>query len=119
MAALKNNPHRIDIQVGKRLRQGRVLRGMSQQTLGQETEHPVTFQQVQKYERGSNRIAISRLWEFAIVLRLPLSYFLPDEEKIAAPAITSQEARLLESFRELPADVQKAILALIQSMRCC
>lgn len=119
----KNGPHPIDVQVGRRLRQGRALRNMSQQVLGEEAEHPVTFQQVQKYERGFNRIAISRLWEFATVLQLPLSYFLPSEEDgsipTAVPLIIKQEAKLLENFRALPAEKQKAIFALMQSMRRC
>jgi len=117
----KNSPHPIDVQVGRRLRQGRVLRGMSQQTLGEEVEHHVTFQQIQKYERGSNRIAVSRLCEFSTALRLPLSYFLPGEEDASAlaitPTITKQEAKLLDNFRALPAETQKAIYALVQSMR--
>jgi len=116
----KNGPHPIDVQVGRRLRQGRALRNMSQQTLGEEAEHPVTFQQVQKYERGSNRIAISRLWEFAAVLRLPLSYFLPVEENVGTPTIipiiSKQEAKLLENFRLLPTETQQAIFSLMQSM---
>ncbi|MDX2095981.1 MAG: helix-turn-helix transcriptional regulator [Alphaproteobacteria bacterium] len=121
MARTKNDPHPIDVQVGRRLRQGRALRNMSQQALGEEAEHPVTFQQVQKYERGFNRIAISRLWQFAVVLQLPLSYFLPSEKDgnipATVPLMTKQEAKLLENFRALPAEKKKAIFALMQSMR--
>lgn len=112
----KTAPHPIDVHVGRRLRDGRTLRNMSQQTLGEEAEYPVTFQQVQKYERGSNRIAISRLWDFATVLRLPLNYFLPGEENGSTPTITHQEAKMLENFRAMPANTQKAIFALMQSM---
>lgn len=116
----KTTPHPIDVHVGRRLRDGRALRNMSQQKLGEEAEHSVTFQQIQKYERGSNRIAISRLWDFAAVLQLPLSYFLPSEDNrnlpAVAPAITKLEARLLENFRAIPAETQKAILSLMQSM---
>lgn len=68
--------HPTDVHVGQRLRQRRTLLGMSQTALG----HAVglTFQQVQKYERGSNRIGGSRLYEFAIVLRVPVSFFFEE-----------------------------------------
>lgn len=121
MARKKNIPHPIDVQIGKRLRQGRVLRGMSQQMLGDKVEHPVTFQQIQKYESGFNRIAVSRLYEFSVALKLPFSFFFPDEETENAtaiiPAISKQETKLLDGFRTLPAETQKAVFALIQSMR--
>jgi transcriptional regulator with XRE-family HTH domain len=65
--------HPIDVQVGTRLRQRRALLGMSQEKLG--TAVGLTFQQIQKYERGSNRMGSSRLYEFAKVLDVPVSYF--------------------------------------------
>jgi transcriptional regulator with XRE-family HTH domain len=58
------------------MRQRRTLLGMSQEKLG--TAVGLTFQQIQKYERGSNRIGSSRLFEFAKVLDVPVSYFFDE-----------------------------------------
>jgi transcriptional regulator with XRE-family HTH domain len=65
--------HTVDVHVGARMRQRRVLLGMSQSKVGDAVG--LTFQQIQKYERGSNRIGSSRLYEFAKVLDVPVSYF--------------------------------------------
>src|SRR6476661_2417333 len=65
--------HPVDVHVGARMRQRRTLLGMSQEKLGAAVG--LTFQQIQKYERGSNRIGSSRLYEFAKVLDVRVSYF--------------------------------------------
>jgi len=65
--------HPVDIHVGARLRQRRHLVGLSQSKLSESVG--LTFQQIQKYERGTNRISSSRLYEFAKVLAVPVSYF--------------------------------------------
>lgn len=66
-------PSPYDIQVGQRLRQARTLAGMSQGKLGEAVG--VTFQQVQKYEKGLNRIGASRLMQFATILNVTPAYF--------------------------------------------
>ncbi len=73
MAAI---PKPVDEHVGKRVRLRRTLLGMSQEKLG----HAVglTFQQIQKYERGTNRIGSSRLYQFSQVLDVPVSFFFDD-----------------------------------------
>jgi transcriptional regulator with XRE-family HTH domain len=68
--------HTVDIHVGARLRQRRSLLGMSQTKVGEAVG--LTFQQIQKYERGSNRVGSSRLFEFAKVLDVPVSYFFDE-----------------------------------------
>lgn len=68
--------HAVDVHVGTRLRQRRTLLGMSQTTLG--TAVGLTFQQIQKYERGANRLSASRLFEFAKVLDVSVSYFFDE-----------------------------------------
>ena len=70
------NNNAIDMHVGKRVRLRRTLLGMSQEQLG--TELNITFQQVQKYERGANRISASRLWDISQILDVPISYFFDD-----------------------------------------
>ena len=69
-------PNPIDIHVGGRVRLRRTLLGMSQEKLGEAIG--LTFQQVQKYERGANRIGSSRLFDLARVLDVPVSYFFED-----------------------------------------
>ena len=70
------NNNAIDLHVGKRLRLRRTLLGMSQEQLGAELN--ITFQQVQKYERGANRISALRLWDMSQILDVPVSYFFDD-----------------------------------------
>lgn len=66
----------VDVHVGSRVRLRRVMLGMSQEKLGESLG--VTFQQVQKYEKGANRIGASRLYRIAQVLGVPVSYFYDD-----------------------------------------
>lgn len=77
-----NGPRPVDVHVGIRLRQRRTLLGMSQTDLGKALG--LTFQQVQKYERGANRIGASRLYQIGNVLDVSVSYFfdeMPGEVK--------------------------------------
>src|ERR671924_1655073 len=69
-------PNPIDVHVGSRIRLRRTLLGMSQQKLGEAIG--LTFQQVQKYERGANRVGSSRLYDLSRVLDVPVSYFFED-----------------------------------------
>jgi len=69
-------PNPIDIHVGSRIRQRRIMKGMSQTNLGDALG--LTFQQVQKYERGTNRVGASRLWDLSHVLDVPIMYFYED-----------------------------------------
>ncbi len=72
----KHGPHPVDVHVGGRVRLRRTLLGMSQTDLGKALG--VTFQQIQKNERGFNRIGASRLYQLSHVLDVPLSYFFDD-----------------------------------------
>lgn len=74
--ASKKQPNPIDIHVGSRVRLRRMMLSMSQEKLG---EHlGITFQQIQKYEKGTNRIGASRLQHIARVLQVPVSFFFED-----------------------------------------
>jgi len=79
-------PNPIDVHVGGRLRLRRTLLGMSQEKLGDAIG--LTFQQVQKYERGANRIGASRLFDLSRVLDVPVSFFFED----LSPAAGGQSA---------------------------
>ncbi|MGB9154704.1 MAG: helix-turn-helix transcriptional regulator [Alphaproteobacteria bacterium] len=70
------NPDPIDIHVGARLRMRRNLVGLSQEQLGKSLG--LTFQQIQKYERGINRMGSSRLFQVAKTLSVPIAYFFED-----------------------------------------
>ena len=70
------NNNAVDVHVGKRVRMRRTLLGMSQEQLGASLN--ITFQQVQKYERGANRISASRLWDISQILDVQISYFFDD-----------------------------------------
>lgn len=67
------SPNPVDVHVGARVRLRRKILRMSQEKLGDQLG--VTFQQVQKYERGANRIGASRLWKLGEVLDVPISFF--------------------------------------------
>ena len=84
----RKKQHEIDAYIGARVRLRRLMLQMSQEALGEELA--LTFQQVQKYEKGINRISASRLFELANALRVPVSYFfdgrkVPDREPNMAP----------------------------------
>ena len=85
----KKQPNPIDIHVGSRVRLRRMMLGMSQEKLG---EHlGITFQQIQKYEKGTNRIGASRLQHIARVLSVPVSFFFED-----APGGAAESGELAE-----------------------
>ncbi|MEM7620129.1 MAG: helix-turn-helix transcriptional regulator [Pseudomonadota bacterium] len=73
-------PSPIDIHIGKRLRLRRQLLGISQEKLGEQLG--ITFQQVQKYEKGINRISASRLFQIAHLVKVELDFFFEDIEPI-------------------------------------
>ncbi len=73
---MARRPDPIDAHVGSRLRLRRTLLGMSQDKLGQALS--LTFQQVQKYERGANRIGASRLYQISRILDVPVGFFFDD-----------------------------------------
>src|SRR5215211_6621703 len=77
-------PNPIDVRVGARLRLRRKIVGLSQEKLGEAIG--LTFQQVQKYEHGANRIGASRLHELSRVLDVPISFFFNDTDPVRAPA---------------------------------
>ncbi len=82
-------PNPVDVHVGARVRVRRTLLGMSQEKLGDAIG--LTFQQVQKYERGANRIGSSRLFDLSRVLDVPIGFFfedMPSDVAASSPAQT-------------------------------
>ena len=82
------HPHPVDMHVGWRVRLRRTSLGMSQEKLGEAIG--LTFQQVQKYERGTNRIGSSRLYELSRVLDVPVGFFFEDFADSRDPAGLSE-----------------------------
>ena len=79
MGATKGRADHIDQLVSKRLKMRRMILGLSQQELGEAVD--VSIQQVQKYEKATNRISCGRLYGFAKVLKVPISYFFDQNEE--------------------------------------
>ena len=75
----KDGPHPVDVHVGQRLRMRRTLLGMSQSKLAEALG--LTFQQLQKYEKGANRVSANRLSELSQILDVPVSFFFEDMSK--------------------------------------
>ena len=74
-------PNPIDVYVGTRVRKARIRKGMTQQQLADAMA--ITFQQVQKYENGHNRIGASRMWDLSQVLHVPIGYFYEGIDEVA------------------------------------
>src|SRR5690348_7001967 len=95
-----DTPNPIDVRVGARLRLRRNMLGLSQGKLGEAIG--LTLQQVQKYERGVNRIGASRLYELSQVLDVPVSFFFDDTDPVRAPAMGGFAEPLVEDVESNP-----------------
>ncbi|EYR84213.1 helix-turn-helix domain-containing protein [Shinella sp. DD12] len=92
----RKTPNPIDVEVGSKIRLRRLLVGMSQQELA--AQLGVTFQQVQKYEKGTNRVSASRLQQIATIFRVPPSFFFGEVMAGAAPEPGGDAAEELSVF---------------------
>lgn len=81
----KKKPNPIDVHVGSRIRLRRNMLGFSQEKLGESLG--ITFQQIQKYEKGTNRVGASRLQAISSILNVPVSFFFEDAPGSAAQPI--------------------------------
>ena len=110
-------PKAIDAHVGKRLRTLRMLAGLSQTELGKAAG--ITFQQLQKYEKGSNRVPAGHMYQFAAALECsPMDFYAGLEERgngaIAYP--TDLAIRLSKALAEIDDKSRKAVLAFVRSL---
>ena len=102
----EHGPDPVDVHVGKRLRHARLLRGVSQEELGERIG--VSFQAVQKYEQGENRLSASRLFRAATFLERPVAFFFEDieagkpEEGLAE--FSRDELDLIRHYRQIGND---------------
>ena len=96
-------PNPIDVYVGSRVRMRRALLGMSQERLA--AELGVTFQQVQKYERGTCRLGASRLWDLGHALKAPISFFYEGLEEMEAAVTANPTTCLAENVAQVDEDL--------------
>lgn len=117
-------PRPVDVHVGNQLKIRRIFLGLTQGTLAEELG--ITFQQVQKYERGTNRIGASRLYHISCILDVPVSYFFEGlKENIvqSSPSESEQNFASNESVKLLRAyytisdpEIRKSIYVLLRSI---
>lgn len=120
-----DTPHPVDLHVGGRLRLARRLRALPQQVLAQRLG--VSFQQIQKYEKGTNRISASTLYGLAVLLNVPIAWFFAGLESaspqgshaniaiVRAFMATREGAELALLLPEQPPRIRAQVLALIHA----
>jgi len=109
-------PHPVDVHVGERVRARRLLAGLSQEAFAKKLN--ITFQQVQKYEKGTNRISASRLYKIATILSVPIDYFFEDIGETTLPEAMRREGlELVRAFNKVEEPrTRKQILSLLGSL---
>jgi len=127
----KKTPNPIDKHVGSRVRMRRMMLGMSQEKLGDALG--LTFQQVQKYEKGTNRIGASRLQQISLILQVPVAFFFEgapappggptgfgeasSPEYVQATLSTSDGLALVKAFARIKsAKLRRRIVDLVEEM---
>ena len=114
---LRDGPDPVDVHVGRRIRERRVSLGMSQVKLGEYLR--LTFQQIQKYEKGTNRISASKLWALSHFFKVSVEWFfegLGETSQKQNDVMARQEARqLARHYQACPLPTKKRLLALIRA----
>ena len=118
-----NNYNPIDVYVGSKLRFRRMEVALSQNILGKKTG--ITFQQIQKYEKGINRIGASRLYDFAQILKVSINYFFEGYNDILNETLNDNTKdfndkevfNLIKAFSKIKdPNVRKSVIALAKSL---
>jgi transcriptional regulator with XRE-family HTH domain len=114
----------VDVRVGNRLRLRRTALGLSQEELGRQLN--LTFQQIQKFESGMNRISASYLFELTQILRVPVSYFFESAgtseraevpEKVQRFLMSAEGLSLWRAFARVKDEtVRQRVIALVRAM---
>ncbi len=114
---LRDGPNPVDVHVGARVREHRVSLGKSQADLGEYLG--LTFQQIQKYERGVNRISASKLWALSHFFKVPVEWFfegLGETSQKQNDVMARPEARqLARYYQACPLPTKKSLLALMRA----
>lgn len=117
---MKKRSSPYDREIGRRVRMRRLEIGMSQESLGHALA--LTFQQVQKYEKGINRISSGRLQQVAKILNVPVTFFYDELSKSGGSAISTMldsaySLRILKAFTRIEnRDIQRATVELVESI---
>lgn len=129
LSRIEGRQHLVDVEVGRRIRTRREQVGLTQGCLGEHVG--VSFQQIQKYERGANRVSASMLFDIAGVLSIAPSYFFatlpdtaggePSERDLAIEengrfAATLEGGRLIEAYRGAPKELRVLIANLLSAI---
>jgi len=116
--ALRDGHRPVDVYVGRRVRNRRVLVGMDQEELGKHLG--LTFQQIQKYERGKCRISAGKIWDLSGILGVPVEWFFEGADKPIVQAEYTHEERdklkLARAFNACPKETQDHLLALFKAV---
>ena len=107
-------PHPTDIHVGRKVREARAVKGFSQEKLGNILG--VSFQQVQKYEKGSNRIGGSRLWAISQALDVPIAYFFDGLENESGAEQKHLPRRIIQLASQIDSIKNDAVRAQILNL---
>ena len=120
----KKAPNPTDKHVGSRVRMRRMMLGMSQEKLGNNLG--LTFQQVQKYEKGTNRVSCSRLYEISKILDVPVTFFFNASGEAGMEVAVAEQFdvpelkdgfRLMTAFRQIQSTaVRKNVIALVETV---
>ena len=124
----RREPNFVDVHVGNRIRMRRQLIGMSQEKLGELLG--ITFQQVQKYEKGSNRISASRMFYAAKTLGVPVQFFFEDlpgddkggfgepreEDTVMTALMNAEGVSLAKAFRDAGSSAKHKLIAAIAKL---
>ena len=125
----RRDPNYIDVHVGSRIRMRRQFIGMSQEKLGELLG--ITFQQVQKYEKGSNRIRATRLYYKAKIMGVPVQFFFDDlpgledrgglaepseEDTVLSSLMNAEGVVLAKAFREADSSSKRKLIATIAKL---
>jgi len=111
--------HHVDVHVGQRMRHRRWMLGITQPQLAARVG--ITFQQIQKYEAGMNRVSASRLWDIAEAMEVDVTFFFEglrggesrrDEAVAGASAENREEVELLRSYNSIPVEQRKRLFDL-------
>ena len=114
--------HPVDIHVGQRIRQRRCAVGMTQQQLGGSAG--IVYQQIQKYESGTDRISVSRMWSIAEAIGVPVSFFFegldgqaPDMGMVRGDPLTDKEALdLVRTYYAIPENQRRQLFDLARTL---
>ncbi len=111
-------PRPVDVHVGGRVKAGRTLIGMSQTEIGKHVG--LNVHQIINYEKGMNRIAASRLWQFSLILGQPISWFFEGigerKRKVDDPLAKRETLQFVRYLSACDPDVQKHLAAMINAV---